>query len=89
MKNVPDIHASVIEGAFWNVFYAVVNKGVTLLGQLALAWFLMPADMGLANMAQAMAAFAAILSTSGFWLESMTRDSVLPVVLITGEEELW
>lgn len=49
----------------WNLVFAVANKFVTLGGQLALAWLLLPADMGLANMAQAMAASVAILSVGG------------------------
>jgi O-antigen/teichoic acid export membrane protein len=60
-----DIKAHAVKGAFWNVFFALVNKGFTLVGQVVLAWFLLPSDMGLANTAQAMASFAVILSTGG------------------------
>ncbi len=61
----PDLKAQAIDGAFWNVFFSLANKTVTFVGQLVLAWFLLPSDMGLANMAQAMAAFTAILSVGG------------------------
>jgi PST family polysaccharide transporter len=59
------LKSRTIDGAFWNVGFAIFNKVITLVGQLMLAWFLMPADMGLANMALAMAAFTAILSVGG------------------------
>ena len=61
----PDLRHRAVEGAFWNISFALMNKGVTLAGQLALAWLLMPADIGLANMAQAMAVLAAFLSVEG------------------------
>jgi PST family polysaccharide transporter len=62
---IGDLKTRTIDGAFWNVGFAVLNKAVTLVGQLMLAWFLLPADMGLANMAFAMVAFTAILSVGG------------------------
>lgn len=60
-----NIKSRAIEGAFWNVFFAVANKIITAVGQFALAWFLLPSDMGWANLAQSMAAFTAILSVGG------------------------
>jgi PST family polysaccharide transporter len=54
-----------MDGAFWNVGMALSNKVVTLAGQVALAWFLMPSDMGLANLALATVAFTAVLSVGG------------------------
>lgn len=57
--------ARAIDGAFWNVGLALSNKVITLAGQVALAWFLLPSDMGLANLALATAAFTAVLSVGG------------------------
>ncbi|HEY5039783.1 MAG TPA: oligosaccharide flippase family protein, partial [bacterium] len=61
--NVPEGFSKIAtHGAFWNVGFAAANKVVTLGGQLTLAWLLTPKDMGLAGMANAMAAFTAFLS---------------------------
>jgi len=60
-----DLKGRTVHGAFWTISFALANKVFTLGGQWALAWFLLPADMGLASAAQAMAAFAAILSAGG------------------------
>jgi O-antigen/teichoic acid export membrane protein len=60
-----DLKSITIEGAFWNVFLAVANKFVTFAGQIAIAWFLLPSEMGIANLAIAMASFTAIFSVSG------------------------
>src|SRR5437773_862485 len=38
-------------GAFWTIFFSVLNKVVTLGSQIAVAWFLLPQDMGLVAMA--------------------------------------
>lgn len=62
MNKYGDIAA---KGAIWNVTLAAVNKGVTLLGQIVLAWLLTPADMGLAGMAIAMVSFTAFISAGG------------------------
>jgi PST family polysaccharide transporter len=51
-------------GFFWNIGFAALNKVFTLAGQVALAWLLLPADVGLAGMATAIAGFAAFLAPS-------------------------
>lgn len=51
-------------GIFWNITMAGANKVVTLVGQVVLAWVLVPRDMGLAGMATAMAGFALFLGAS-------------------------
>jgi len=63
-----------VKGAYWNVGLAVANKIFTLLGQVALAWLLSPADMGLAGMAMAMAGFTAFLSAGGLSDVLVQRD---------------
>lgn len=50
-------------GVLWNIIFAFMNKGVTLVGQLVLAWYLIPKDMGLAGMATAMVGLVAFLSS--------------------------
>src|ERR1041384_1495596 len=60
-----ELKSHALEGAFWTVFFATANKVVTAMGQFALAWFLVPSDMGLANMAIAITFFTSILSTGG------------------------
>lgn len=59
IKGFSDIAA---HGAFWNIGFAAINKVVTLIGQLILAWLLLPKDMGLVGMTDAMAAFTLFLS---------------------------
>jgi O-antigen/teichoic acid export membrane protein len=59
------IKHKAVSGAAWNVSLALANKGVTTLGQFALAWFLMPKDAGLANIALSVAAVVTIFSIAG------------------------
>jgi PST family polysaccharide transporter len=61
-------------GLFWNVGFAALNKVFTLAGQWALAWLLLPADLGLAGMATAMAGFAAFLAPSVLTNVLVQRD---------------
>ncbi len=46
---IPDrqLHQATVSGAAWNLVTALGNKLVTLVGQLVLAWLLMPEDFGL------------------------------------------
>lgn len=41
-----DIKTHAVTGTFWNVFFALANKVFTLVGQLALNWFLLPDGQG-------------------------------------------
>ena len=49
-------------GAFWTILFSALNKLVTFGGQIALAWFLLPEDMGLAGMALSVASIVSIVS---------------------------
>jgi O-antigen/teichoic acid export membrane protein len=60
-----EIKKQTISGAFWSIGFAFANKGVTTLGQFALAWFLLPKDAGLANIALSVASVLTVLSTAG------------------------
>ncbi|MGH7441184.1 MAG: hypothetical protein ACREKE_00770, partial [bacterium] len=50
------MHGAAVHGAFWNIVMAVGNKAVTTAGQVALAWYLMPRDMGVVAMAASVVA---------------------------------
>src|SRR2546426_12352868 len=52
------------QGAFWTVFFSIVNKLGTVASQIALAWFLYPADFGLVAMALSVTNFASIVCGS-------------------------
>lgn len=52
----------VVHGAAWVVGCSLINKGVTLAGQMALAWFLVPEDFGLVALAGSITAVAGLLS---------------------------
>jgi PST family polysaccharide transporter len=55
----------MVDGALWNIAFPLLAKFLSFGGQIVLAWLLVPADIGLAGMAQSMAAFTAILSVGG------------------------
>src|SRR5712692_5445687 len=45
-RPAPAVGAQAARGAFWTILFSVLNKCVTLGSQIALAWFLLPEDMG-------------------------------------------
>ena len=49
-------------GIFWNILFSVFTKLVAFGGQIALAWFLLPEDMGLAGIALAVVGIVSIAS---------------------------
>jgi PST family polysaccharide transporter len=59
------LKSKAINGATWNISLALANKGATTLGQFALAWFLVPKDMGVANIAISVVAVVTVLSIGG------------------------
>jgi len=59
------LREAAVNGAFWNVGLAAVNKLLTTGGQVVLAWFLLPADMGLVAMAASATVIATLFSASG------------------------
>lgn len=46
-EKVPPLGARSMRGAFWTTLFSLSLKVVSLLGQIALAWFLVPEEMGL------------------------------------------
>jgi len=44
------LERQAVHGAFWTILFSVVNKIVTVGSQVALAWLLLPRDMGLVAM---------------------------------------
>jgi PST family polysaccharide transporter len=71
-----DIRYQTIKNAFWSVFFSSLNKVVTVLGQLALTWLLLPKDVGIANWVQSVIAFTAILSVGGIGDVLLQRKKV-------------
>lgn len=55
--------ATVARGALWTIGAAGANKVVTLGGQFALAWLLVPEDFGVAAMALSVGALTTVLSS--------------------------
>ncbi len=52
-------------GAFWNISITVINKVITTIGQILIAWFLVPGDLGLVAMAASINSIAAIFTANG------------------------
>jgi O-antigen/teichoic acid export membrane protein len=62
-------------GAFWNIFFSILNKAVAFGCQLGLAWFLLPEDLGLAGIALSLASIVSIVSgTNLAMLLVQTKD---------------
>jgi len=59
------MRGTAVQGAFWNIAMAVGNKAVTTAGQIALAWYLVPKDMGAVAMAASVTAGATFFTASG------------------------
>jgi len=52
-------------GFVWFILQSVGSKGATLLGQVALAWLLVPEDFGLVGLAYTITSFSALLQQLG------------------------
>ncbi|MGN6504402.1 MAG: oligosaccharide flippase family protein, partial [Tepidisphaeraceae bacterium] len=52
-------------GAAWSATYVVAIKVVNFLSQIALAWLLVPSDLGLVGLAMTVATFASLLLQTG------------------------
>src|SRR2546430_5561367 len=50
------------QGAVWTIVFSGLNKIVALASQIALAWFLLPKEMGLFATAMSVASIASIFS---------------------------
>jgi O-antigen/teichoic acid export membrane protein len=61
IKPVPLIGDHAARGALWTIFFSVLNKLGTVGSQVALAWFLFPADFGLVALALSVTSFAAMV----------------------------
>lgn len=56
------LRQSITRGAFWTILFSLFNKVVAFASQIALAWFLMPQDLGLVGMALSVCSIAALVS---------------------------
>jgi len=61
-KRVPGVGARTAQGAFWTIGLAMLTKLVAFACQIALAWFLLPKDLGLVGMALSITSIAALIS---------------------------
>jgi O-antigen/teichoic acid export membrane protein len=55
---------SVTRSTLWTMAGGLATKAITLIGQLVLAWLLIPEDFGVAAMALSFASFAAVFSSA-------------------------
>lgn len=62
MPRTASLGTQAVGGAFWTLLFSALNKVITFGGQIALAWFLLPEDMGLAGMALSVASIVSIVS---------------------------
>src|ERR1700678_4256701 len=62
IEDTVSMGARAARGAFWSILFSALNKLVAFGGQIALAWFLLPEDMGLAGIALAVASIVSIAS---------------------------
>lgn len=60
MSTVPGVGAKVAHGAFWTLFFSLANKIVAFGCQIALAWFLLPDDIGLVATATSVAGILSV-----------------------------
>src|SRR6185503_20474222 len=53
--------AQTARGAFWTVLFSILNKVVALGSQMALAWFLVPEQIGLVALALSVTSVVALI----------------------------
>ncbi|MCY3018576.1 MAG: oligosaccharide flippase family protein [Planctomycetota bacterium] len=61
----PPVGMHAVTGAAWTVGMATANKVLTVIGQIVLAWFLVPDDFGLIAMACSFTAIGNLLTLGG------------------------
>ena len=71
----PSIGQRAVAGATWTLLFALGNKGITLCGQLILAYLLAPADFGVVALALSLASAASLLGESGIRQLLVTRQT--------------
>ncbi len=59
------LRQKVIRGASWTILGALANKVASFVGQIVLAWLLVPEDFGLVALAGAVTGIATLLSAGG------------------------
>ncbi len=64
VRPAPSVGTQAAHGAFWTIFFSVLNKCVTLGSQIALAWFLLPQDLGLVAMTFSITSVVAMICGS-------------------------
>jgi O-antigen/teichoic acid export membrane protein len=53
-----------LRGAFWNLLFSILNKLTTVGGQVVLAWFLVPQDLGLVALATSLSSLLSVVSVA-------------------------
>jgi len=73
----PSAGAQAAGGALWTVLFSLLNKVTAFGGQIALAWFLLPADMGLATIALSIAGIVSLVTGTNLKTLLIQRQDVL------------
>jgi len=55
-------------GAQWTILFSILNKVVTFFAQIAIAWFIVPEEMGLVAICTSIATIGQIFTASGLKL---------------------
>src|SRR5712692_6224104 len=80
-RPAPAVGAQAARGAFWTILFSVLNKCVTLGSQIALAWFLLPEDMGVVALNVTASLLLVALSPIGASLFKEPRVTSLTLVV--------
>jgi PST family polysaccharide transporter len=63
-EDVPQpVGATTVRGAAWTFLFSILSKGLSFGGQIVIAWFLLPSEMGLAAMALAISALTSVVGS--------------------------
>ena len=78
---VVSIGTRAAQGAVWTIIFSGLNKVVALASQIALAWFLLPKEMGLFATAMSVASVASIFSGGNLRSVVIQEEQKNPVIL--------
>jgi PST family polysaccharide transporter len=75
-KSTFSVGTQAVRGAVWTILFSMLNKAVALGGQIALAWFLLPADLGLVGLALSITSIAAFVTGGNLKNLLVQRETV-------------
>src|SRR5271154_469318 len=73
----PSAGAQAVGGAFWTILFSSLNKVTAFGSQMALAWFLLPSDMGLAAIAISIASLVSLMTGTNLKTLLVQRQEAL------------